>query len=181
MNIKKIISEIIGNKKKLIGTCCGLILILAIISTIVSPPTTTTTDINIAEDENLFNNSIGIKTSQWDYAPEGFPLIGDDVYGSCEGVDSDGVEHTYFFSDPQMAALGNISDYTFEFNNLHVIAEKNDQGNYIVEHIFYKNGSEVSYDWDSYDFKAYAKIAGANNPNCVSGFGYGTDEVNNVE
>lgn len=179
MDIKKIIDEL-TDKKKILGACCGLIILIAIIGALISPSDTTIntpTTTDTKEDNNLFNNSTTIKTSEWDYAPWGFPLIDKEAYGSCQGVDSDGVERTYFFTDPQMAALGNISDYTFEFNNLHVIAEKNSNGHYMVTHIFYQNGSEVSYDWDVNDFKAYAKIAGANNPNCVAGFGYDTDEL----
>ena len=172
------IKEIFQDKKKLVGTCCGLIVILAIIAGFASPDGGLNNQTQTTE--NLFNESTGISTSEWDYTPDGFTLIDKEAYGSCEGVDKNGVSHTYFFTDPQMAALGNISDYTFSFSDLHVIAE-NRSGHYIVTHIFYQNGTEIEYDWDVYDFKAYAKIAGAGNPNCVSGFGYSTDEVNNVE
>ena len=41
--------------------------------------------------------------------------------------------------------------------------------------------SKIPLDWDEYDFAAYAKVAGANNPNCVQGFGYTTSELNKME
>ena len=179
MDIKELINDIKTDKKKIFGVCCGLIILLALVGTITQPATDQTS--TVATTEDLFNKSVGVKCSNWDYTPEGFPLIGEGVYGSCEGVDENGVEHTYFFTDPQMAALGNISDYSFSYDNLHLIASKNDKGHMVVEHIFYKNGTEISCDWNVNDFKAYAKIAGANNPNCVKGFGYTSDEVLNME
>jgi len=178
MDIKELLNEIKNDKKKLVGSCCLLIVILAMIAGFTSPDGGTSKQYETqTTTENLFNQSTVISTSQWDYTPDGFSLIDKEAYGSCEGVDSNGVSHTYFFTDPQMAALGNISDYSFGFDNLHVIAE-NRSGHLIVTHIFYQNGSEVSCDWNVYDFKAYAKVAGANNPNCVSGFGYSASELN---
>ena len=180
MNINGIITEIKNDKKKLLGTCCLLVIILGIIGMVVSPPNEQTTISEKPVEEDLFNKSVGIKTSAWDYNPDGFTLLGKDVYGTCEGVTSDGKEHTYLFTDKQMAALGNISDYTFEFTDLHIISEDTDKG-HMVTHMFYKNGTEIPLNWDVYDFKAYAKVAGANNPNCVEGFGYSTSEVNKFD
>ena len=182
MNIEDLINELKNDKKKLGGVCCCLFLILLLAAGMTNVQDLNNTNINVTTTtagEDLFNKSTAIRTSGWDYTPEGFPLIGKDVYGSCEGVTSNGEEHTYFFTGKQMAALGNISDYTFEFTNLHVIGEENDKG-VVVTHMFYRNGSEIPLDWDEYDFAAYAKIAGANNPNCEAGFGYTTSELNKM-
>lgn len=178
MDINDLINDFKSDKKKLAGCCC-LVLLIFLVTGAVSNQQNLTTDIDVAQEEepeNLFNKSVGIKTSEWDYTPEGFPLLGDGIYGTCEGVTSDGQEHTYLFTGKQMAALGNISDYTFEYNDLHVIAEDNGKGQ-VVTHMFYKNGTEIPLSWDEYDFAVYAKIAGAGNPNCVEGFGYRTDEL----
>ncbi|WP_323736209.1 hypothetical protein PXD04_10060 [Methanosphaera sp. ISO3-F5] len=175
MDIKQKITE----NKKIIGACCGLIILLSIIGALTSPDSNNT-QISTNTDTNLFNNSTTIKTSEWDYTPDGFKMVGKDIYGSCRGTTSDGVTHDYFFTGEQMAALGNISDYSFSFNNLHVIAD-NSSGHYIVTHIFYQNGTEVGMDWSEFDFMAYAKVAGAGNPNCVSGFGYSTSELNRAD
>jgi len=184
VNIEDLINELKNDKKKLGGVCCCLFLILLLAAGMTNVQDLNNTNINVTTTtagEDLFNKSTAIRTSGWDYTPEGFPLIGKDVYGSCEGVTSNGEEHTYFFTGKQMAALGNISDYTFEYNDLHIIAEKNSNDHWIVTHMFYKNGTEIPLNWDEYDFAAYAKIAGANNPNCEAGFGYTTDEVNKME
>lgn len=179
MDIKEILSEIRSDNKKLIGTCCGLIILLGIIGAIVSPPPTTT---NISNgDENLFNQSIVIKTSQWDYNPEGYFKLGKDVYGTCEGIDSNGKESTYLFTDKQIAALGNVSNYTFEFKELHITYEDNENGNHIVTHLFYENGTEIPLNWDKNDFDARAKTVGDNNSNCVDYFGYTIDEMNRAQ
>ena len=183
MNIEDLIQELKNDKKKLGGVCCCLFLILLLAAGMTNVQDLNNTNINVTTttaDDDLFNKSIGISTSHWDYTPEGYPLLGDNIYGTCQGVDQNGVEHTYMFTGKQMAALGNISDYTFEFTNLHVIGEENDKG-VVVTHMFYRNGSEIPLDWDEYDFAAYAKVAGANNPNCVQGFGYTTSELNKME
>ena len=180
MNIEDIITELKTDKKKLGGVCCCLFLILLLAAGMTNVQDLNNTDINVTTtntEADLFNKSTGISTSHWDYTPEGYPLLGENIYGTCQGVDQNGTEHTYMFTGKQMAALGNVSDYTFEFTNLHVIGEENDKG-VVVTHMFYRNGSEIPLTWDELDFAAYAKIAGADNPNCEDGFGYTTSELN---
>jgi len=181
MNIEDLIQELKNDKKKLGGVCCCIFLILLLAAGMTNVQDLNNTNINVTTTENLYDKSIGISTSEWDYNPEGYFALGDGIYGTCEGVTSDGKEHTYCFTGKQMAALGNISDYTFEYKDLHIISERNDKGHEVVTHMFYKNGTEIPLDWDEYDFAAYAKIAGANNPNCVEYFGYTIDEMNKAE
>lgn len=180
MDLQEMINDFKTDKKKWAGCCC-LLFVIFMVTGAVSNQQNLTTDINVTTEENLFDKSISIRTSEWDYNPEGYFALGDGIYGTCEGVTSDGKEHTYCFTGKQMAALGNISDYTFEYNDLHIIAECNDRDHEVVTHMFYRNGTEIPLVWDEYDFAAYAKVAGADNPNCVEYFGYTVDEMNEAE
>lgn len=158
--------------KKILGAFCGIVIIIFLLVML--------TGNNQVHENTTTKEHITVK--EFDFDRYGLPMDSK-LYGWITGTTSDGKEHTYYVTKDQMAGLYYSSGKTFEFNEgldlTYHRVDNGNSGNYIVDHIYLPNGTDVKPvgGEDSDVFAANSVQIGKNCKLCSSEFGMISSEV----
>ncbi len=99
--------------------------------------------------ENETIVKVPVKVNEYGFSREPLPF-NQELYGYLDANDTLGNMHTYYLTDEQMAGLYYASNKTFDYPeglilsyHLEEIGDSIFYGNYIVDHIYLPDGSEI--------------------------------------